>query len=145
LLLEKVVAELPSGPTYFPPDQITDQPVRFMSAELIREQVLLGTSEEVPHSVTVLIEEFEEGKTLTRIAAAIFCEREGQKRILIGKQGQMLKKIGSAARIEIEKMIGTKVFLQLFVKVRPNWRESKGFVEELDWRRQLENLVNVKP
>jgi GTPase len=99
----------------------------------------------VPHSVTVLIEEFEEGKTLTRIAAAIFCEREGQKRILIGKQGQMLKKIGSAARIEIEKMIGTKVFLQLFVKVRPNWRESKGFVEELDWRRQLENLVNVKP
>jgi len=145
LLLEKVVAGLPSGPAYFPPDQITDQPVRFMSAELIREQVLLATSEEVPHSVTVLIEEFEEGKTLTRIAAAIFCEREGQKRILIGKQGQMLKKIGSAARIEIEKMIGTKVFLQLFVKVRPNWRESKGFVEELDWRRQLENLVNVKP
>jgi GTP-binding protein Era len=136
---------LPAGPAYFPPDQITDQPVRFMSSELIREQVLMATSEEVPHSVTVLIEEFEEGKTLTRIAAAIFCEREGQKRILIGKQGQMLKKIGSAARIEIEKMIGTKVFLQLFVKVRPNWRESKGFVEELDWRRQLENLVNVKP
>jgi GTP-binding protein Era len=107
--------------------------------------VLLATSEEVPHSVTVLIEEFEEGQRLTRIAAAIFCEREGQKRILIGKQGQMLKKIGSAARIEIEKMVGTKVFLQLFVKVRPNWRESRGFVEDLDWRRQLENLVNVKP
>jgi GTP-binding protein Era len=145
LLLEKLVAELPSGPSYFPPDQVTDQPVRFMSAELIREQVLMATSEEVPHSVTVQIEEFEEGKRLTRIAAAIFCEREGQKRILIGKQGQMLKKIGSAARIEIEKMIGMKVFLQLFVKVRPNWRESKGFVEELDWRRQLEKLVNVKP
>jgi GTP-binding protein Era len=145
LLLEKVVAGLPAGPAYFPPDQITDQPVRFMSAELIREQVLMATSEEVPHSVTVQIEEFEEGKTLTRIAAAIFCEREGQKRILIGKQGQMLKKIGTAARIEIEKMIGMKVFLQLFVKVKPNWRESKGFVEELDWRRQLENLVNVKP
>jgi GTP-binding protein Era len=145
VLLEKVVAGLPTGPAYFPPDQVTDQPVRFMSGELIREQVLLATSEEVPHSVTVLIEEFEEGKALTRIAAAIFCEREGQKRILIGKQGQMLKKIGSAARIEIEKMVGTKVFLQLFVKVRANWRESKGFVEELDWRRQLENLVNVKP
>jgi len=145
LLLGKVVSVLPAGPAYFPPDQATDQPVRFMSAELIREQVLLATSEEVPHSVTVLIEEFEEGQRLTRIAAAIFCEREGQKRILIGKQGQMLKKIGSAARIEIEKMVGTKVFLQLFVKVRPNWRESRGFVEDLDWRRQLENLVNVKP
>lgn len=141
LLLGKIVVALPEGPAYFPPDQITDQPVRFMAAELIREQVLLATSEEVPHSVTVLIEEFEEGAKLTRIAAAIFCEREGQKRILIGKQGQMLKKIGSAARVEIEKMVGTKVFLELFVKVRPNWRESRGFVEELDWRRQLENLV----
>lgn len=141
LLLEKIAAALPKGPAYFPPDQITDQPVRFMAAELIREQVLLATSEEVPHSVTVLIEEFEEGARLTRIAAAIFCEREGQKRILIGKQGQMLKKIGSAARVEIEKMVGTKVFLELFVKVRPNWRDSRGFVEELDWRRQLGNLV----
>ena len=141
LLISKMVSGLPSGPPYFPPDQITDQPLRFMVSELIREQVLLATSEEVPHSVTVAIEEFEEGEKLTRIAAVIFCEREGQKRILIGKQGQMLKKIGTAARVEIERLVGTKVFLQLFVKVRPGWRESRGFVEELDWRRQLENLA----
>lgn len=141
LLMEKLVAALPEGPHYFPDDQITDQPARFMAAELVREQVLLATSEEVPYSVTVVIEEFEEGAKLTRISAAIFCEREGQKRILIGHHGQMLKRIGTAARLEIEKMLGTRVFLELFVKVRPNWRESRGFVEELDWRRQLEHLI----
>jgi GTP-binding protein Era len=141
LVLEKVVGSLPQGPPYFPEDQITDQPARFMVSELIREQVLLNTAEEVPHSVTVLTETFEELPRLTRIAAAIYCEREGQKRILVGRQGQMLKKIGTAARLEIEKMLGTKVFLELFVKVRANWREARGFVEELDWRKQLEHLV----
>jgi len=141
VLLQKVVAALPAGPPYFPEDQITDQPARFMVSELIREQVLLNTAEEVPHSVTVLTEQYEELPKLTRIAAAIFCEREGQKRILVGRQGQMLKKIGTAARLEIEKMLGTKVYLELFVKVRANWREARGFVEELDWRRQLEHLV----
>jgi GTP-binding protein Era len=142
LLLEKIVASLPEGPPYFPEDQVTDQPARFMVSELIREQVLLNTAEEVPHSVTVLTESFEELPKLTRIAAAIYCEREGQKRILIGRQGQMLKKIGTAARLEIEKMLGTKVYLELFVKVRANWREARGFVEELDWRKQLEHLVS---
>ncbi len=142
VLLEKVVESLPEGPPYFPEDQITDQPARFMVSELIREQVLMNTAEEVPHSVTVLTESFEELPKLTRIAAAIYCEREGQKRILIGHQGQMLKKIGTAARLEIEKMLGTKVFLELFVKVRANWREARGFVEELDWRKQLEHLVS---
>ena len=141
LLLQKVVAALPAGPAYFPEDQVTDQPARFMVSELVREQVLLNTAEEVPHSVTVLTEEFEEGPKLTRIAAAIYCEREGQKRILIGRQGAMLKKIGTAARLEIEKMLGTKVYLELFVKVRANWRQARGFVEELDWRKQLEHLV----
>lgn len=144
VLMKKVTAALPAGPEYFPLDQITDQPVRFMASELIREQVLLATSEEVPHSVTVQIEEFEEGKSLTRISAVIYCEREGQKKILVGKQGQMLKTIGSGARLEIEKMVGMKVFLQLFVKVRAGWRESRAFVEELDWRRQLEHLVAPK-
>jgi GTP-binding protein Era len=144
VLLEKLIAALPEGPRYFPQDQITDQPARFMAAELIREQVLLATSEEVPHSVTVVIEQFEEGNRLTRIAAAIVCDREGQKGILIGRHGQMLKKIGTAARQEIEKMLGTKVFLELFVKVRPNWRESRTFVDELDWRRQLEHLVTTE-
>jgi GTPase len=144
LLLEKVIQALPEGPHYFPEGQITDQPARFMASELIREQVLFATSEEVPHSTTVMIEQFEEAAKLTRIAAVIFCERDGQKRILIGHRGEMLKKIGTAARIEIERMLATKVFLELFVKVRQNWRESRGFVEELDWRRQLEHLVSVE-
>jgi len=143
VLLEKLIAALPEGPRYFPEDQITDQPARFMAAELIREQLLFATKEEVPHSVTVMVEQFEEGVKLTRIAAAIFCERESQKGILIGRQGQMLKKVGTAARLEIERMLGTKVFLELFVKVRANWRESRAFVEELDWRKQLEHLVTT--
>ena len=141
LLLEKVIRALPKGPAYFPEDQVTDQPVRFMVAEVIREQVLLASKEEVPYSTTVVIEQFEEGKRLTRIAAMIYCEREGQKAILIGKGGQMLKKIGTGARLQIEKMLGTKVFLELFIKVRPNWRESREFVDGLDWRRQLEGLT----
>ena len=143
LLLESVIKILPEGPRYFPEDQITDQPTRFMVAEIIREQVLLETSEEVPYATTVLVEQFEEGAKLTRIAAAIYCEREGQKRILIGKQAQMLKKIGTAARLQIEKMVGTRVFLELFVKVSPDWRESHSFIEELDWRRQLELLTHA--
>jgi GTP-binding protein Era len=141
VLLERVLKILPEGPRYFPEDQITDQPTRFMAAEIIREQVLLATKEEVPYSTTVLVEQFEEGERLTRIAAAIYCERQGQKGILVGKRGQMLRKIGTASRLQIEKMIGTRVFLELFVKVRPGWRESREFVDGLDWRRQLENLV----
>ena len=141
VLLERVLKILPEGPRYFPEDQTTDQPARFMAAEIIREQVLLATKEEVPYSTTVIVEQFEESERLTRIAAAIYCERDGQKGILVGKRGQMLKKIGTAARLQIEKMIGTRVFLELFVKVRPGWRESREFVDGLDWRRQLENLV----
>jgi|ERR1700733_6044024 GTP-binding protein Era len=140
-LLREVVKALPDGPHYFPADQITDQPMRFMVAEIIREQVMLGTSEEVPYSTTVMIEQFEEGAKLTRISAVVYCEREGQKAILIGKGGQMLKKIGTAARLQIEKMVETKVFLELLVKVKQDWRESHDFVEELDWRRQLESLA----
>jgi GTPase len=144
LLLKKVIDVLPEGPRYFPEDQVTDQPTRFMVAEIVREQVLMETSEEVPYATTVLVEQFEEGAKLTRIAAAIYCEREGQKRILIGKQAQMLKKIGTAARLQIEKMVGTRVFLELFVKVSPEWRESRSFIEELDWRRQLELLTHAE-
>jgi GTP-binding protein Era len=136
-LLDCVVKALPSGPRYFPEDQITDQPLRFMAAESIREQVLHQTREEVPHAVTVVVDEFEEGPKLVKIAATIHCERDGQKAILLGKGGQMLKKIGTSARIDIEKMVGRKVFLELYVKVQPGWRESRQFVEELDWRRQL--------
>ncbi len=139
-LLSCVLKALPNGPRYFPEDQITDQPVRFMAAELIREHVLMQTHEEVPHAVSVLIEQFEESPRLTRIAAAIYCERDGQKAILLGKGGQMLKKIGTAARLDIEKMVGTKVFLELFVKIKAGWRDSRTFVEELDWRRQLQQI-----
>ena len=138
-LLQSVLKVLPKGQPFFPEDQITDQPMRFMAAESIREQVLMQTREEVPHAVTVMIDQFEEGARLTRIAATIYCDRASQKAILVGKGGQMLKKIGTAARIDIEKMVGTKVFLELFVKVQPGWRESRQFVEQLDWRWQLES------
>ena len=141
LLLEELVEALPAGPRYFSEDQITDQPVRFMAAEIIREQVLLATKEEVPYATTVVVDQFEEGPRLTRVAATIYCDREGQKAILVGKGGQMLKRIGTAARHNIERMLGTKVFLELFVKVQPGWRDSRSFVDELDWRRQLENLT----
>lgn len=138
VLLDRILAVLPAGPAYFPEDQITDQPARFMAAETIREQVLLNTSEEIPYSTTVIVESFEEGKRLTRVGATIYCERDSQKGILVGKGGQMLKKIGTSARIQIERMLGTKVFLELYVKAEPGWRDSRRFVDELDWRRQLE-------
>lgn len=93
----------------------------------------------------MIVDNFEEGAKLTRISATIYCEREGQKGILIGKKGEMLKRIGTSARLQIERMVGTKVFLELYVKVQPNWRQSRGFVDELDWRRQLEHLTSGPP
>jgi GTPase len=143
-LVQKVVNALPEGQPHFPPDQMTDQPERFIAAELIREKILRETGEELPYATTVVVERFEEGAKLTRISATIYCEREGQKRILIGKGGSMLKKIGTAARLDIERLLGMKVFLELFVKVEPGWRESRGFVDQLDWRRQLEDLGGRK-
>ena len=140
LLLDSLMAVLPEGPRYFPKDQITDQPERFLAAEIVREKVLLETAQEVPYASTVVVERWDESPRLTSIAAVIYCERDGQKKIIIGRGGEMLKKIGTAARYEIERLLGTRVFLELFVKVRPGWRESREFVEELDWRRQLEDL-----
>jgi GTP-binding protein Era len=139
-LLNSVVRNLKEGPAYFPADQVTDQPLRFLVAEVIREHVLLSTGEEVPYAATVVIERYEEGDRLDRIAAVIYVEREGQKAIVIGKGGSMLKKIGTSARIDIERMVGKKVFLELFVKVQPGWRESSHFIEGLDWRRQLQEV-----
>jgi GTP-binding protein Era len=144
MLLDAVVKALPEGPRYFPKDQVTDQPERFLVAELIREQVLLATEQEVPYATTVLIEQYEEGARLTRIAAAIYCERDGQKAILIGKQGANLKKIGTAARLQIQALLNTKVFLELFVKVRAGWRDSRDFVQETDWRTQLERMSTAE-
>jgi len=158
-LMEKLIDVLPEGQRYFPKDQFTDQPERFLVAELIREKILTETGEEVPYASAVVIERFEEPPPpspkkrakeedklpLTRIAAAIYCERQGQKAILIGKGGSKLKAIGTAARKEIESLLGTRVFLELHVIVKENWRESRGFIESLDWRRQLEELTPVKP
>jgi GTP-binding protein Era len=140
LLLDAIVKALPNGPQYFPKDEITDQPERFLVAELIREQVLLATEQEVPYASTVMIDRYEEGPKLTSVAATIYCERDGQKAILIGKGGATLKKIGTAARLQIERRLNTRIFLELFVKVRPGWRDSRQFVEEIDWRKQLERM-----
>jgi GTPase len=140
-LITAVVNALPEGPRYFPEDQITDQPERFIVAELIREQLLIHTAQEVPYASGVRIERFEEGPKLNRISAAIFVEREGQKAIVIGKQGSMLKQIGSGARRQIERILGVKVFLELFVKVQEGWRDDARAVDEaIDWRKQLESL-----
>jgi GTP-binding protein Era len=141
-LVTAVVNTLPEGPKYFPLDQVTDQPERFVVAELIREQVLINTKEEVPYASGVIVERFEDLPKLVKIAAAISVEREGQKGIIIGKQGTMLKHIGTRARLEIERFLGKKVFLELFVKVHQGWRGSARAVEEtLDWKKQLEGLT----
>ncbi|MGC2108987.1 MAG: GTPase Era [Candidatus Korobacteraceae bacterium] len=144
VLLDAVIRALPEGPRYFPKDQVTDQPERFLVAELIREQVLLATDQEVPYATTVLIDQYQEGERLTRIAATIYCERDGQKAILIGKQGANLKKMGTAARLQIQSLLNTRVFLELFVKVRAGWRDSRDFVQETDWRTQLERLTTTE-
>jgi GTPase len=156
LLIRKIVEALPTGERYYPKDQYTDQPQRFMVAELIRESILVETGEEVPYASAVVIERFEEAEPsapprkkgqaparlpLTRIAAAIYCEREGQKAILIGKGGSKLKEIGTGARRQIESLLGTRVYLELHIIVEPGWRESKSFVESLDWRNQLERMA----
>ena len=144
-LVDKIMRTLPEGPRYFPADQLTDLPERFIAAEIIREKILLKTGKELPYATAVVVERFEDLPKLTRIAAAIYCERDGQKAILIGKGGQKLKEFGTSARIELEALLGKKVFLELFVKVKKDWRESAAFVDELDWRRQLESLSQAEP
>ena len=140
-LMNSWTSYLPESPPYFPPDQFTDQPERFLAAEFIREKAIVSTREEVPHSVAVLVDNFEETERLLRIRATIYVEKEGQKGILIGKGGSMLKKIGSDARHELEAILGMKIFLELYVKVQPNWRQRSGLVRQLDWRRQLEAIA----
>lgn len=133
-LKRTIVKYLPEGEPMFPPDYLTDQPERFLVAELIREKILRLTKQEVPHSVAVIVEKWEEGKKLTSISATVYVEREGQKAIIIGTGGGMLKEIGAAARVEVEEMLDAKVFLELYVKVRNNWREDPRFLNEIDWR-----------
>ena len=143
-LVNAWLACLPEAPPYFPQDQLTDQPDRFLAAELVREQAIHATREEVPHAIAVLIDSFEEKTDLIRIRATIYVEREGQKGILIGKGGETVKKIGTLARKEIESILGTHVFIELFVKVQPNWRQNAALVRQLDWHRQLEQLGEMQ-
>ncbi len=133
-LQQQLIQHLEPGPYYYPPDLVTDQPERFIMGELIREQVLLLTREEVPHSTAIGIDRVEEEPTITRILATIYIERSSQKGILIGKGGEMLKAIGSAARQQIQKLVAGKVYLELFVKVQPKWRQSSARLAELGYR-----------
>lgn len=133
-LRRMILERLPEGPAYFPEDYVTDQPERFLAAELIREKVLLATRQEVPHSVAVMVDQWEETRGLTRIYATIRVERDGQKGIVIGAKGAMLKKIGTLAREEMERLFGVKIFLDLHVRVQPGWREKAAFLNAVDWR-----------
>src|SRR5487761_300637 len=134
------IRRLPEHPAYFPADQYTDQPERFLAAEIIREKAILLTRDELPYAVAVLVDDFEEGEKLLKIRATFYVEREGQKGILIGRGGSMMKEIGTAARKELEKLLGVKIFLELFVKVQANWRGNRAMVKQLDWRWQLEKM-----
>ena len=131
LLAERLVAHLPEGERLYPDDFLTDQPERFFVAEMIREQILRHTREEIPYSTAVIIDSFKEGTPVVRIEASILVERDSQKGILIGRGGAMMKSIGSAARREIEAFLATKVYLGLFVKVREGWREDPGLLDEM--------------
>jgi GTPase len=133
-LQQLLIENLETGPFYYPPDLVTDQPERFIMGELIREQILFLTREEVPHSVAIAIDLVEESPTITRVLATIHVERDSQKGILIGKGGSMLKAIGSKAREQIQKLIAGKVYLELFVKVQPKWRQSRMSLAELGYR-----------
>src|SRR5215469_5511894 len=139
-LIQKIIEDLPAGEPHFPVDQYTDQPERFLAAEIVREKAMEQTTQEVPHAVAVLVDSFEEGEKLIRVRATIFVEREGQKGILIGRGGSSLKKIGTAARKELESLLGTKIFLELYVKVQKNWRDNPQIVRQLDWHHQLERM-----
>lgn len=124
VLLEQIEKHLKEGPMYFPEDMVTDHPERFIVSEIIREKVLLYLEDEVPHGVAVELESYKEEPNITRIGAVIYCEKKSHKGIIIGKEGKKLKGIGKSARIEIEGLLGTKVFLELWVKVKENWRDS---------------------
>ncbi|SPF37851.1 GTPase Era [Candidatus Sulfopaludibacter sp. SbA4] len=133
--LRKIIIDrLPEGPAYFPEDHVTDQPERFLAAELVREKVLRATRQEIPHSVSVMVDRWEETPEITRIYATIRVERDGQKGIVIGAKGAMLKQIGTLARQEMERIFGVKIYLDLHVRVQPGWREKAAFLNALDWR-----------
>jgi GTP-binding protein Era len=135
-LQTQLIQALEPGPYYYPPDLVTDQPERFIMGELIREQILYHTREEVPHSVAVAIDRVEEDKDITRILATVHVERDSQKGILIGKKGHMMKTIGTGAREQMQKLITGKVYLEMFVKVQPKWRQSRTRLADLGYERE---------
>ena len=135
-VMEAIIARLPEGPAYFPDDIYTDQPERFLAGEIIREHVIRNTHQELPHVSAVVVERFEESESLTRIHAAILVERDSQKPIVIGAGGGRIKQIGTEARKDLEKIFPPKVFLQLFVRVEPNWRDSLSLIASLDYRNE---------
>ena len=132
-LEKEIVDRLPFGPKYYPDDMQTDMPERFIASELIREKMLTNLRDEVPHGVGIEIEKFEEQEEITNISAVIYCERESHKGTIIGRKGSMLKKIGTEARLDLEMLTGTKVFLELFVKVKEGWRNSNFMLKELGY------------
>jgi GTP-binding protein Era len=140
-VLEKFIEYLQEGPPNFPSDQYTDQPERFLAAEIVREKAMAGTTQEVPHALAVLVDSFEESEKLIRIRATIYVEREGQKGILIGRAGASLKRIGTEARKELEAILGTKIFMELYVKVQKDWRDNPQIVRQLDWHWQLNHMA----
>lgn len=132
-LLNVIFKQLPVGPMYYPEDEVTDQPERFIMAELIREKVLQLTRDEVPHSIAVVVETVEEKATLVKVRANIIVERDSQKGIIIGQGGKLLKEIGSLARHDIETLMGSKVYLELWVKVKKDWRNRAVNLRELGY------------
>jgi GTP-binding protein Era len=134
-LLAAIVQRLPEGPRYFPDDEYTDQPERFLAGEIIREKVIRHTKHEMPYVTAVLVDRFEEGDLITRIHATIVVEKDSQKPIVIGAGAARLKQIGSEARQELEKLFPPKVYLELFVKVQPHWRNNSAVVAELNYRK----------
>lgn len=135
-LLEQIHEQLPTGPQYYPADQITDHPERFIVSELIREKALHLTREEIPHSIAVLIDKMEQkpNKNMVHVMATIIVERNSQKGIVIGKQGAMLKEIGQRARLDIENLLGTKVYLELWVKVQKDWRNKPSQIRDFGFK-----------
>ena len=123
-VIDAVSRYMEEGPMYFPEDMVTDHPERFIVSEIIREKLLMYLQDEVPHGVAIEIESYSESPKITKIGAVIYCERKSHKGIIIGKQGRKLKGVGKSAREEIEALLGTKVFLELWVKVKENWRDS---------------------
>jgi len=135
IILKEALKYVPDGEKFFPDDTLTDQPEKVIAAEMIREKVLINLDDEVPHGVGVEVMSFKErADGLISIQATIFCEKSSHKGIIIGKQGKMLKKIGSAARYEIEKLLDTKVFLELWVKIKPDWRNNDNMLKNLGYQ-----------